>query len=982
MKAENIDTTEVKKTDQPYKEKCDLYTLFEENIKTKNIAYDELKKLKPRLRNQVRAIISTQDMKAVKLLNILRQKSQSIEIYQIDKTLRAHGRILPELFPKVAQTKEYFFRLDALPLKNQYDLVQRLAAENFQEILSLIEKLGEAGELIISMRLSEAAEILADLTEQHGFSHTLLRKICLIRSLSDETNIAHADSILNKAGAGTRNLILSSILNCYQEEQEILSLKRSIMNLPDRGILNKFTRDITRLTFHPLAKNEDDLSELITSSLQSSLLDAIIATKTNKHFLQIKPNSALERLFSALEQNNPGIDKIAALYPASEEYLFYKHSSAWLENDDIIQYRVLIDHFHDNPESNYFELNDSLTRRASHWVQDISLIDLATTEILTQHEHSNLRRFEKESYITRSAIFNLLIHKADGVVPMTDDALIKIMSNTTDLDRTINVSSIKNLAKLSPSDTSKIILYALIAKRSKNEADNYKLRSLLQKRIISEYKGNIVDFLKELSQESDSVARFLYEICTEDFIARLSHLIKASNQITETRASLHKWWGEFTGEKSYLDRARTLLIDHQINRVRNELDDNRIYVHTARFTEWMSDEVIRELTTTLTSMDHNNTLQDANTPQLLSIIDQCYKAFCSNPIFGISSYLGRRIRHGTFKGHLFSSVVAIKTNAKYKHLINDPTIQTLWCQWVSTYESTIDNIIVNKLHVESQNKRDALLKPHLNDLTKFEIAVLCAKAIAKDFSEHKVTNNSSQIIVEYCWRIVEVDLKSVNSFLKSQKQILIQNDLLNSIKLNTPGRLQETFRDFNRDLMRQIDEKLIAMYGWFKRPVSVSPKASLSLLYKAVIEEVRETFTEFHADTHFEEKNDIELMGGPYHILYDAFYVVVYNAAKHGKPGGKVERNFGITKWSSTRPGKAEVIISSIIKDEEDESTVAERLRVKPGDDIDNAHLDEVRSGIRKLYQLERTDTNFHIEDISCKDRKVVIRISYDLEHL
>lgn len=982
MKAENLDTREVRKTDKDNIKKYDLYALFEENIKTKSLASDELKKLKTRLRNQVRAIVAAQDLKAVKLLNILRKKSQPIEIYQIDKTLRAHGRILPELFPQNAQTKEHFYRLDALSLEKQYDLIQRLAAENFTDLSSQVEKLGEAGRLIACMQLSKAAEMLAGLSESHGYSHILLRKTCLIRSLSDEANIVHVDLILNAAGAGKRNLILSSILNCYQEEQEILSLKRSIMNLPDRGSLNKFTRDITRLTFHPFAKDEEDLSELITSSLQSSLLDAIITIKINKHLLQIKPDSAIAKVFLALEQSHPGINEIAALYPASEEYLFYKHSSAWLESDDIAQYRVLTDHFHDNPESNYFELNELLAQRASLWIKDISPADLATEEILTRHEYVNLQRFEKESYITRSAIFNLLIYRTDGVVHMNDDALIKIMSNTTDLDRTINVPSIKNLAKLTSSDSSKIILYALIAKRSKNEADNYKLRALLQKRIISDYKGSIVEFLKELSVKSDSVARFIYEICTEDFIARLSHLIKASNQITETRASLHKWWGELTGEKSFLDRARTLLIDHQINKVRNELDDNRIYVHTARFTEWMSDEVVRELATILTSMDHNNTLQDANNPQLLNVIEQCYKAFCSNPIFGISSYLGRRIRHGTFKGHLFSNVVAIKTIPKYKALINDPTIQTLWNQWISNYESIIDNIIVNKLHVESQNKREALLKPHLKDLTKFEIAVLCAKAIAKDFSEHKVTNNSSQIIVEYCWRIVEVDLKSVNSFLKTQKQILIQGELLNSIKLNSPGQLQDTFRDFNRDLMRQIDEKLIAMYGWFKRPVSVSPKASLSLLYKAVTEEVRETFPEFHADTHFEEKNDIELMGGPYHILYDAFYVVVYNAAKHGKPGGEIERSFGIAKWSSTRPGKAEVLISSIIKDEEDEHTVNERLRVKPGDDIDNAHLDEVRSGIRKLYQLERTDTNFHIEEISCRNRKVVIRLSYDLEHL
>ncbi len=51
--------------------------------------------------------------------------------------------------------------------------------------------------------------------------------------------------------------------------------------------------------------------------------------------------------------------------------------------------------------------------------------------------------------------------------------------------------------------------------------------------------------------------------------------------------------GQTSGEKVYLDRARTLLIDHRINKVRNELDDNRIYVDVARFHEWFDDELLR-----------------------------------------------------------------------------------------------------------------------------------------------------------------------------------------------------------------------------------------------------------------------------------------------------------------------------------------------------------------------------------------------------
>ena len=120
----------------------------------------------------------------------------------------------------------------------------------------------------------------------------------------------------------------------------------------------------------------------------------------------------------------------------------------------------------------------------------------------------------------------------------------------------------------------------------------------------------------------------------------------------------------------------------------------------------------------------------------------------------------------------------------------------------------------------------------------------------------------------------------------------------------------------------------MAMHGWFKRPISVSPKASLSLLYKAVVAEVRETFPNFDADTDFEENEDIELVGGPYHVLYDAFYVVVYNAAKHGHPDGEIDREFGILHDHERRRRAVVVTITSDIRDDASEEFVNERLRI------------------------------------------------------
>jgi hypothetical protein len=90
------------------------------------------------------------------------------------------------------------------------------------------------------------------------------------------------DQVLNDAVQGSKNVITSSLLQCYQEEQDFLSMKRSIMSLRDKGLSNKYTRDITRISFHQHAKDNEDLCEMIQSNLQSSLIDALIIVKVGR----------------------------------------------------------------------------------------------------------------------------------------------------------------------------------------------------------------------------------------------------------------------------------------------------------------------------------------------------------------------------------------------------------------------------------------------------------------------------------------------------------------------------------------------------------------------------------------------------------------------------------------------------------------------------------------------------------------------------
>ncbi|WP_311064978.1 hypothetical protein [Halomonas sp. DWK9] len=945
----------------------------------------ELKNLDIDIRNKVRAAISSDGKNALRLINNLREKNNSYEVVKIEKVLRIKDcngvSSIPQIFPEMPQTSESFVRLSVLPLEKYLKIFDILCFENKEKLTLFLECLHRLNYSIISSKTVDCDLYIKKIIDLVGYSHFLLRKAALVKARNNQNyETPNIDKFLSDSGLGNNNTIVSSVIQSYQEEQDYLVMKRSIMNIRERGDANKFTRDMTRLIFHPHAKNYKDLCEMLQSNLQSSFIDALILLKINSAAKDFSSYKGLSLVVDGLGKSSGCINDLAKKYiDSGGETLFYKHTSAWLENKDVINYRLLQDHFNDDPAAEYLNIDQKLIDKLGNWVESVSLSKIGSNYILTKHKFPDLHELEYKGNTTRSAVYNYIIFLSEGYDKIPENELINLMGKTRDLHKTINTEHHKNLVLNSETLLSRIIFYLLIAKKSRNEADNFSLRRHLQEIVKRDHEGSLLAFVKFIESKSHEVAIYLYETCTEDFIAKLSHLIFTPYAITETRASLHQWMSELTGEKAYLDRARALLIDHQINRIRNEIDDNRIYVDSARFAEWINDEVTRDLDVIFSSIEYNKKLEEMYDPQLFHLVAKCYAAFCGNNFFGIASYLGRRIRHGTFKGHLYSSVIAIED--KYPTLLRDASFFEKWRRWKANYESCVDMMIQEYLHVESISKPNGLLKPNIKERSKIDTVLACSRKLIEEYSSSKTSNSASQIITEYCWRLLEHDLRNIKSFIKGKKSDLVQSDLLSDFKNTSNPQLQNSAKDFARDVQRHANDKLLTMYNWFNRPASVSPKASVYLLYKAVVAEVRDTFPNLEADTEFDAEKDIVLAGGAYHVLYDAFYVIVFNAAKHGKTDAGIKREIFFRKGLERDKIFIVVSISSEIRCYQTEEEVSALLKVSPEENIEDAHLFEGRSGLRKLHHLQKSDNNFSIDKVCCQDRKVTVEFAYKLEH-
>jgi len=948
---------------------------------------EALKRLDKKSRNKLRAILSDGEANAIISLGQLRAKLGKDQLEALEVILNSSALLkavqMSAPFPKKPPFTDTLQTHRGGGLEELLSIIENRAIEFRERLIRVAKSLHEIDGAYAASDIESCRQLICASIALDGWSHAILRRIVLIREHRSEGKEDEKIEELVRQ-ADIKAVVVSSLIHLYSLDQNYLTIKRSILNLADRGTINRYSRTISRLAVQPFARDKEDLTAFLSEVEKCSLIDAIILVKFNSHLFRIKDYPAIGEIANKLGQANL-FERLVATYDANDlhsEYAFFKQSSAWLEYEPIRHYRILLDNYYDTSTEDVDDLPEGFYSMLHDWVGDATLSNLVGKAPFTKHQYASLAKLELSGTATRSAIFNYWLYHSDGQIGFERDDLFTLMGLTRDLSRTVPIKAVRTAAKLATDGLVRLILLLLLAKRSKNELDSFQLRKLLEDITIKEHDGALVKLVEAYESTHPYVSEYIYEISTEDFLAKLNKLAPHRADIPEVRASLHEWMARFTKDEHFLERARAVRIDHQLNRVRNEIDDHRIYVDPSRFSSWIEDEMMIELNSALTSTGSGRKGVSVNCDEtILSLVmGQCYNAFCSNPVFGIASYIGRRIRHGTFHGHLYSSVInQIEKGEKFRHLSRSPLFVAKWSAWKDAYNRSIEEVIRDRLHVNSKAKPLGLLQPEAYGPQKLEILSAAVNTISTAYDETKSVAGIELDIIDYCWRLAECDLIAVNRYLKNLQVPLknipfLENELLPSVAL-ADTKLAESFR---RELEHSIDRKLAAMFGWFKRPSIVAPKASLSLLFDAIVAEIKDTIPDFNPQEDENSNGEVELVGGAYHIVYDSLAVVVANAAKHGDRSRPVRRNFEITS------GKQKLLIvkiSSSIRSTDDPDKVSAVIEERKKANFQDANLYQGKSGISKLMLLAHNRQDFSLEQYEVLGNEVHVRLTYDLEH-
>ena len=89
-------------------------------------------------------------------------------------------------------------------------------------------------------------------------------------------------------------------------------------------------------------------------------------------------------------------------------------------------------------------------------------------------------------------------------------------------------------------------------------------------------------------------------------------------------------------------------------------------------------------------------------------------------------------------------------------------------------------------------------------------------------------------------------------------------------------------------LNSSVQYRFDGVRSWFTRPTNISPSASVALLCRAVLNEIKTRYPDFEPSIEISGADEVELIGHRFHYFYDAIYVLIDNAAKHGVRNGRL----------------------------------------------------------------------------------------------
>lgn len=973
-----------------------------QQISLSNIQANKIKNLLRGILSASNEVVSSEIFDRLYFLSDEDDLRHSIDLLSKAQRDRKISLSLP--FPPQPPSVIYLETRDDLASPAFFKAQERRLSRYKKELLSHLNLIGRFNRAVEENDVQDLTNSLEEIRSRFGFCIHITRKVLSLSSrFEHDKKIISAIRPYYEGVTARRYLIHRAMDDTFDLSQAFIPTRRNFLRIADTARIGLTAQCLIRHHFSPIPLSDEEWVRRARAHASYSMPDLVMFILESR--LLNDPSSSIGALAYSFQlpselQDACSItqtqDVLAALDGATDRQPMtaeetHRYASAWLCDKIIAPFFIPIEKYAGPRFDGTFGIHRPF----------ITTKPFSDAILAEEDKDDNARLLEanpvadvlgtngpglKTDDLQRTLFLVRLIETGRSFDDYNGLKLLSLLNNTSDVARLLSQLELDGAFPPKPSDR----LYEALRTSLKFDSvrrisTEYKMRNSIEQLAIQEFGGNILDLLKFLYGRAPGVARFYMQLWTEQFLVQCYKLYDSAYKVNEARRSLLDWYGHETHDETLLERARSLGLENKLAQIRHEIDSQRLYVDLIRFKQWMLDELgspLRRLTTSsiaqevpAADIDLSDEVKLIESPEfaLADIINVAFHEFCCNNAYGVDSYIGRRIRHGTFHGTLNKAAADQVDDILTQPWINKDQFEGNLLLWLSLFDDEVKRFAQERLQVRSAKKPKGLLFPYISTTAQLNTLRLAIGDIREHLVDRASIPETVDSISQTCWLLLEPNLIAIQRELERWRgdRLTLKKEHLYR---GGDAYLDDQARTIVRRVNERVDETIQQIAAWFAAPKVTTPSATLQELFQVVRREVAGQIPGFDPVVTETESTGLRIVGHRYQYVYDALYILVHNAAQHGKKGGRLDLKVDQCVDDATNLVRVDVKVASELPD--DSSHLRASIDEAMAAPMDDAMVTEGSTGIRKLRALAYPKNDIAFVEVNYPDNWVEFKFS------
>ena len=600
--------------------------------------------------------------------------------------------------------------------------------------------------------------------------------------------------------------------------------------------------------------------------------------------------------------------------------------------------------------------------------------------------------------------------------------LVSLIARSNDIQDHLNPEDLACLVTLKASSTDRLLdffLRDIIFRRVRSLDNDLERRTAFMDLIPSYDRASLIPYLDEVASWSLSAASHLARCSTRTFLERLYMIMTSVKDVLEERINVCKWLIRHDVSTSETLNEELTALQRELANLdaRSDIDSTRVHVDEEGLREWFLEtqfpQAARYVQTVLAEgenanhgsfLTYYNELLDKQREGaqdefleetqigsefiLLDLVEKTLKAFVSDRSFGLNAYLSRRIRHGTLSGFLLTPMARIIRRANDAAAGSERTaaaedlevVRIVLESWRKRMAEELDHARKNVIQIASEEHPEGRITATWRVFSGVTHLDAMFSRVRSRVIETRGQYDILPDIFAVCWDLIERDLAQIRLYLARDFFRRI-NDALNEAFRGLTTDQQIVAFPFIKDLQEALESRVLEVCGWFVRPMFRRDSYDIRTLVDSMVSIIRdldETY-EFVPVINVDKKRTISR--GTFELISDILFVLIGNAAKHGRRGGNVSVT---SQLAEAWPPHLELIVGSEAADrdafEKSAQRISTAMSTESSHEIETAAVAEGFTGIRKLMGLiSRVKATRRTLEVRLNPDKLLIEFSVAL---